>query len=216
MEIYDAIVNGFKANIPANTEIAAYLQSLQKSVKSLRIAYRNSIVIVPYEKTDIQAAYLATYLPHYYQLIYKIFIEEVPEIFKNKKKIHLTFIGGGPGSEAYGALKYIFNNCLEAKDVYITILDINATTWGYSHSIVQENLVAAINSREVAIHWKSVQFDLVPELETKKVKSIIEKSDLLVIQNCLNEIAHINLPSLKKNCRPVLPGGIFHAPPHVL
>jgi molecular chaperone DnaK (HSP70) len=201
VEIYDAIVNGFKANIPANTGIEGYLQSLQKSVKSLRIAYRNSPVFVPYEKTDIQAAYLATYLPHYYQLIYKIFIEEVPDIFKNKNEIHLTFIGGGPGSEAYGALKYIFNNCVEAKDIFVTILDINASTWNYSHSIVQENLVDAINSREATIHWKSVQFDLVSDIDTKKVKSIIEKSNLLVIQNCLNEIASTNLPALKTNLK---------------
>lgn len=201
MEIYDAIVSGFKKNIPANTGIEAYLQSLQKSVKSLRLAYRNSPVFVPYEKTDIQAAYLATYLPHYYQLIYKIFIEEIPDIFKNKKEIHLTFIGGGPGSEAYGALKYIFNNCVEAKDIYVTILDINASTWNYSHSIVQENLVDAINSREVNVHWKSVQFDLVSDAETKIVESIIEKSNLLVIQNCLNEIANTNLPALKTNLK---------------
>lgn len=201
MEIYDAIVNGFKANIPANMGIEAYLKSLQKSVKSLRIAYRNSPVFVSYEQTDIQAAYLATYLPHYYQLIYKIFIEEVPDIFKNKKEIHLTFIGGGPGSEAYGALKYIFNNCVDAKDIYVTILDINASTWNYSHSIVQENLVDAINSREAIIHWKSLQFDLVSETETKKVKSIIENSNLLVIQNCLNEIATTNLPALKTNLK---------------
>ena len=201
MDIYDSIINGFKKHIPANTGVESYLQSLQKSVKSLRIAYRNSPVFVPYEEIDIQAAYLATYLPHYYQLIYKIFIEEVPDIFKGKKEVHLTFIGGGPGSEAYGALKYIFNNCVEAKDIYVTILDINASTWNYSHSIVQENLVTVINSREATIHWKSVQFDLVSETETKKVKSIIEKSNLLVIQNCLNEIATTNLPALKTNLK---------------
>lgn len=201
MEIYDSIVSGFKANIPADTRIETYLQSLQKSVKSLRVAYRNSPVFVPYEKIDIQAAYLATYLPHYYQLIYKILIEEVPDIFKSNKEIYLTFIGGGPGSEAYGALKYIFNNCVEAKDIYVTILDINSSTWNYSHSIVQKNLVDAINIRKVTIHWKSVQFDLVSETETKKVKSIIEKTNLLVIQNCLNEIATINLPGLKSNSK---------------
>ena len=87
MEIYDAILSGFKANIPSSIGIEEYLQSLQKSVKSLRLAYCNSPVFVPYEKTEIQAAYLATYLPHYYQLIYKIFIEEVPDIFKNKKEL---------------------------------------------------------------------------------------------------------------------------------
>jgi len=201
MDIYDAIVSGLKANMPANTGIETYLQSLQKSVKSLRIAYRNSLVCVPYEKTDIQAAYLATYMPHYYQLIYKILIEEVPDIFNNKKEVFLTFIGGGPGSEAYGALKYILNNCPEAKDVYIYILDINASTWGYSHSIVSENLVESENNKKVKIHWESITFDLTSATDISNVKAIIVNSNLLVIQNCLNEIAIINLPSLKNNIK---------------
>lgn len=212
MEIYNAIVSGFQANIPANTGIGVYLQSLQKSVKSLRIAYRNNPVFVAYEKTDIQAAYLATYLPHYYQLIYKIFIEEVPDIFKGKKEVHLAFIGGGPGSEAYGAIKYILNNCLDAKIIHVTILDINASTWGFSHNIVSENLVENVNDGKAQIHWKAIAFDLTSEADIKKVKPIIDNSDLLVIQNCLNEIAANNLPSLKRNIKTLfefLPGNAY-------
>lgn len=209
MDIYDSIVNGLKANMPSNTGIETYLQSLQKSVKSLRIAYRNTPVYVPYEKIDIQAAYLATYLPHYYQLIYKIFIEEVPDIFKGKKEIILTFIGGGPGSEAYGAIKYILNNCPDAENITINILDLNASTWNYSHKIVTDNLIESENDRKAHIHWKAIAFDLTSEADIKKVKLVIENCDLLVIQNCLNEIATINLPSLKENVKSLfeyLPG----------
>jgi molecular chaperone DnaK (HSP70) len=201
MDIYDAIVSGFKKNIPTNQGIEAFLQSLQKSVKSLRIAYRNNPVYVPYEKTDIQAAYLATYLPHYYQLIYKIFIEEVPDIFKGKKEVYLNFIGGGPGSEAYGAIKYILNNCTDVEIIHVTILDINASTWGYSHSIVAENLVETVNNGNTQIHWKAVPFDLISTENISESKPIIAKSDLLVIQNCLNEIAKVDLPSLKTNLK---------------
>ncbi|MEP7198119.1 MAG: Hsp70 family protein, partial [Saprospiraceae bacterium] len=201
MDVYNAIVDGFKKHIPANAGIEVYLQSLQKSVKSLRVAYRNTPVYVPYEKTDIQAAYLATYLPHYYQLIYKIFIEEVPDIFKGKEVIYLTFIGGGPGSEAYGAIKYIVNNCAGVKDIHITILDINAPTWTYSHSIVRENLIESINRQKINIHWEALLFDLVSEAEIIKSKPIVQKSDLLVIQNCLNEIATSNLLALKNNIK---------------
>jgi molecular chaperone DnaK (HSP70) len=201
MDIYDDIVNGFKRSIPSNQGIESFLQSLQNSVKSLRIAYRNNPVYVAYEKTDIQAAYLATYLPHYYQLIYKIFIEEIPNIFKGKKEVHLTFIGGGPGSEAYGALKYILNNCPVAETIHVAILDINASTWGYSHKIVSENLVETVNDGKAQIYWKAIAFDLTSEADIKKVKPNIEKCDLLVIQNCLNEIASINLPSLKSNIK---------------
>lgn len=201
MKVYNDIVDGLKENKPSNIRIEEYLQSLQESVKSLRVAYRSSPVNVPYEKVDIQAAYLATYLPHYYQLIYNIFIEDVPDIFINKKKLCLTFIGGGPGSEVYGALKYIFNNCKGVEDIYVTILDINASTWGYSHSIVQGNLLESINTENVNIHWDSVQFDLVSEVAVQRVESLINKSDLLVVQNCLNEIATSNLSLLKKNLK---------------
>jgi molecular chaperone DnaK (HSP70) len=212
MDIYNAIVSGFKKNIPDNQGIEAFLQSLQKSVKSLRIAYRNNPVHVPYEKTDIQAAYLATYLPHYYQLIYKIFIEEVPDIFKGKKEVYLNFIGGGPGSEAYGAIKYILNNCTDVEIIHVTILDINATTWGYSHSIVSENLVKTVNNRNTQIHWKSIPFDLTSAVNISESKEIIEKSDLLVVQNCLNEIAKIDHSSLKTNVKTLfdfLPGDAY-------
>jgi molecular chaperone DnaK (HSP70) len=212
MDIYDAIVNGLKSNMPINTRLENYLQSLQNSVKALRIAYRNNPVYVPYEKIDIQAAYLTTYLPHYYQLIYKIFIEEVPEIFKGKRSIHLTFIGGGPGSEAYGAVKYILNNCKDVEKIHITILDINASTWSYSHQIVLKNLIEVININNKEINWEAINFDLISDIAIKNVKTIIEKSDLLVIQNCLNEIATINLPSLKNNIKSLfeyLPGDGF-------
>lgn len=209
MDIYDAIVSGFKMRISSNQGVEAFLQSLQSSVKSLRIAYRNNPVYVPYEKKNIQAAYLATYLPHYYQLIYKIFIEEVPDIFKGKKEVYLNFIGGGPGSEAYGAIKYILNNCTDVEIIHITILDINASTWDYSHAIVSENLVETINNGKTQIYWKSIPFDLTSIANISQSKAIIEKSDLLVIQNCLNEIAKVNLPSLKTNVKTLfdyLPG----------
>lgn len=212
MDIYDAIVSGFKKNIPSNQGIEAFLQSLQKSVKSLRIAYRNNPVYVPYEETDIQAAYLATYLPHYYQLIYKIFIEEVPDIFKGKKEVYLNFIGGGPGSEAYGAIKYILNNCTDVEIIHVTILDINGSTWGYSHSIVSEHLIENINNGKAQIHWKSIPFDLTSTANISESKPIIVKSDLLVIQNCLNEIAKVDLPSLKTNVKTLfeyLPGDAY-------
>lgn len=212
MDIYEAIVSGFKKNIPSNQGIEAFLQSLQKSVRSLRIAYRNNPVYVQYEKTDIQAAYLATYLPHYYQLIYKIFIEEVPDIFKGKKEVYLNFIGGGPGSEAYGAIKYILNNCTDVEIIHVSILDINASTWGYSHSIVSENLVETVNNRNTQIDWKSIPFDLTSLSNISESKPIIAKSDLLVIQNCLNEIAKVDLPSLKTNIKALfeyLPGDAY-------
>ena len=211
MEVYDSIAEGFKKNL-SGADVGEYLRSLQKSVKALRVAYRNSPVSVPYENTEIQAAYLAAYLPHYYQLIYKIFIEEVPEIFQGKKDVHLTFIGGGPGSEAYGAIKYIVNNCPSVKNIYVTILDINAETWAFSHSIVQGNLISGVVAGKVNVHWRTSYFNLVTSDNIVSAKDIIGKSDLLVIQNCLNEIASTYYIELKRNIKLLfdfIPGNSF-------
>jgi len=199
MEIYDNIVDGLKQKKSANLSIDEYLQSLQNPVKALRVAYRNMPVVVAYENKDTQAAYLTTYLPHYYQLIYKIFLEDVPEIFQNNEVVALTFIGGGPGSEAYGAIKYIVNNCPKVKNINITILDINADTWSFSHDIVLNSLIKSITDGKINVDLKAIFFDIVSTSDIDKVKEIIKKTDLLVIQNCLNEVANINLPSLKNN-----------------
>lgn len=199
MEIYDNIVDGLKQKKSANLSIDEYLQSLQKPVKALRVAYRNMPAVVAYENKDTQAAYLTTYLPHYYQLIYKIFLEDVPEIFQNNEVVLLTFIGGGPGSEAYGAIKYIVNNCPNVKTIQVTILDINADTWSFSHDIVLNNLIKSITDGKIDVNLKAIFFDLVSSSDIDNVKEIIKKTDLLVIQNCLNEVANIDLPSLKNN-----------------
>lgn len=199
MTIYDNIVDGLNRKNSSDLSIEGYLQSLQKPVKALRAAYKRRPVVVDYENQDTQAAYLATYLPHYYQLIYKIFLEDVPEIFQTKEVVSLTFIGGGPGSEAYGAVRYIVNNCPQVKIVHIVILDINAQTWSFSHDIVLDNLIKSITNDRIEIDLKSVYFNLISSTDINNVRTIIQKSDLLVIQNCLNEVAEINLSALKKN-----------------
>lgn len=198
--IYDNIVSGLASTKPASISIDEYLKSLQKPVRELRVAYRNLPINVPYKREDIQAAYLAAYLPHYYQLIYKIFLEDVPNIFQDQENLTLTFIGGGPGSEAFGAIKYIINNCSKIKRINISILDLNASTWQFSHNIVLKHLINTLTNGKVHIELNSIYFDLVAS-DINDIFQLIQKSNLLVIQNCLNEVANTDLPTLKKNIR---------------
>lgn len=201
MMIYDNIVDGLSKKKPISLSIDKYLQTLQTPVKTLRVAYRNTPVKVAYEDNNIQAAYLTTYLPHYYQLIYKIFIEDTPYIFQDSEIINLTFIGGGPGSEAYGAIKYIVNNCSKVKAVNVFILDINANTWSFSHDVVLEHLIKTITNNKIKVELKAIPFDLTNASDIFKIKELVEKTDLLVIQNCLNEVANVNYDSLTKNVK---------------
>jgi molecular chaperone DnaK (HSP70) len=198
MDIYDALVDGIRNNLPPPISLESYLESLQKQVKGLRLSYYATPVNVNYADKDIQAAYLLTYLPHYYQLIYNILLQDCPTIFDNKQTINLNFIGGGPGSEAYGAIKFIVNNCRWVKNINVNILDINGITWEYSHEIVNNHLVNSIN-KIIQINWRSLPFDILSKNDIVLYHNEFKKSNLLVIQNCLNEIASTSFEKLKNN-----------------
>lgn len=198
MDIYDLIVDGLK-ELHNTASIESHLKGLQKYVKTLRKAYCSYPVNVPYNEEKIQEAYILTYLPHYYQLIYSILNIEKGLLFQNKAKVCLGFIGGGPGSEAYGAMKYIINNCPQIKEVDIVVFDINAETWQYGHQIVLNSLIKKIKGCEsLNINWKAICFDLTNENDVYSNDSIFKNLDLLVIQNCINEIQIKYVPTLRK------------------
>jgi hypothetical protein len=189
------------------------LQSLKPSVKKLRSSYLTKPVYVPYQEYDIQSAYLITYLPHYYNLIYTILNSEGEDIFGNKEVINIGYIGGGPGSEVYGTIKYILNNCPFIKQVNITVFDINADTWIYSHKIVLDFLIKDLEGSErIKINWSAVNFDLTNSDNIDKSGERFNSLNLLIIQNCLNEIAPRDIKQLEINVKNIflaLPGNSF-------
>lgn len=201
MSVYNHIVKAIDELNDKSLEIEDYLQSLKHDVRQLRASYRRPPpVYVNYAQENIQSAYLITYLPHYYQLIYKILLEQDLQTMKSKTDFSAIFIGGGPGSEAYGTLKYILEYCPNIKNISIDILDINADTWYYSHTALTEYLLPELNGyNQVSVKWNSHQFNLVEVNSIKSNTFLFEKADLVVIQNCINEIALSKYEILEKN-----------------
>lgn len=201
MSVYNKIVEAIDELNDAPLEIKEYLQSLKPDVRQLRASYRKPPpVYVNYELQNIQSAYLITYLPHYYQLIYKILLEQDLQSMKSKADFSAVFIGGGPGSEAYGTVKYILEYCPNIKNINIDILDINAGAWSYSHSALTGFMLPELNrSSDVSIHWNSHQFDLVDLNAISANRTLFENSDIVVIQNCINEIAQKDYQTLESN-----------------
>lgn len=201
MSIYNHIVKAIDDLNDEPLEIREYLQSLKPDVRLLRASYRRPPpVYVNYTLQSIQSAYLITYLPHYYQLIYKILLEQELDIMKSKTEFHAVFIGGGPGSEAYGTIKYILEYCPNIKNINIDILDINASTWSYSHSALTGFMLPELNRySDVSVNWNSHQFDLVDLNAISASRTLFGNSDIVVIQNCINEIAQKNYQTLESN-----------------
>lgn len=201
MNVYDHIVKALDDLKDEELEIKGYLDSLKPNVRQLRASYRKPPpVYVNYALQKNQSAYLITYLPHYYQLIYKILLEQDLQILKSKTEFSAVFIGGGPGSEAYGTVKYILDYCPNIKNISIDILDINASTWGYSHSALSGFLLPELNRyNEVVINMNSHQFNLVDKNSIVTNTSLFENADIVVIQNCINEIAQTDYNILESN-----------------
>jgi molecular chaperone DnaK (HSP70) len=199
IDIYDNIIAGLNEHKPTSLTTEVYLRSLQPSVRELRKSYYSHPVHVPYHKHEIQASYLIAYLPHYYQLIYSILNNDSGEVFKKKAEVNLGFIGGGAGSEIYGVIKFITNNCKWVTKINVTVFDINAEAWKFSHGIVLKNLIrSSEDANKLSINWNAIQFNLVNEKDIAINASIVKSLDLLVIQNCINEIARQDIPILKK------------------
>lgn len=199
MKIYDQIVSGINDFKNDRLSIQDYLKSLQESVRTLRLSYRKHPVYVPYHEEKIQSAYLLTYLPHYYQLIQKVLQEQdFASSFENDEYA-VTFIGGGPGSEAFGVIKYLLEHKPSIKKITINILDINASSWSFSHNVVQDGLVNSINTDDIQIDWNVMQFDLTSISDNQSMLDIYRKSNLIVIQNCINEIAFSHYNQLNQN-----------------
>ena len=198
MSVYDQIVEALKELNDEPLEIKKYLQSLKPDVRQLRASYRKPLpVYVNYALQNIQSAYLITYLPHYYQLIYKVLVEQDLQIMKSKTDFSAVFIGGGPGSEAYGTIKYILDYCPNIKNISIDILDINSNTWDYSHSALTGFLLPGLNRySDTSVKLNSHAFNLVDENDIESHTSLLRNADIVVIQNCINEIAHIDMYSV--------------------
>jgi molecular chaperone DnaK (HSP70) len=199
MNIYDSIVKGIDSFKSDTQQIENYLQGLQGDVRMLRKAYRSHPVHVAYEHESVQNAYLITYLPHYYQLIHKILLEQKLNSLEDKKHVNLVFIGGGPGSEVYGALKYILSHQPSVRSVNVNIFDINSETWKFSHNIVQKELIQSLgNYQDVKIKWSSNYFNLVNPQDVEVYDSTLREANLVVIQNCINEIEPCYYQELSK------------------
>lgn len=198
--IYDCIISGIQQEREGKESLTLYLKSLKSDVRMLRGAYRKKPVHVPYNKETVQSAYLITYFPHYYQLVEKILREKSPDNLCKSISINMSFFGGGPGPEVYGAIKYILFNNDVVKSITVNVLDINSDTWEYSHRVVKNSLIKDIlSNRDVSITWNSYYLDLVDHFSVESHVGIIKNSDLIVIQNCVNEINTVHYPQLTRS-----------------
>jgi Putative SAM-dependent methyltransferase len=143
--------------------LKARLDSLEKSYKELRVRDR---VLIDYSDLSMQAAYLFMYAIGRAEFTYQILEQMSAEsggVFFKDGHLRISSIGGGPGSELAGLIKFLESDACTA----------NVTSIAYRVFDKEGN-------------WRHIVEALRDALETNiKIELIFEKLDVEDAQSCL-------------------------------
>lgn len=190
---YPTLLNGLYSAKRLRTDIQkrAYLQKLQGAARALWHEYQSSDISPDYSKIDYQEAYLLCYFLPYsqpvpYLLNQLVLKKEFPYRLPETGVLTATFFGCGPGPELLGLMRYL--RSFQAS-LRISAAMLDREPWEHGRRIVFQHLLdrawdpEGYDIREFKVDIVGSSEDFLPDDSEEWVK----RSDLIVIQHCLNE-----------------------------
>jgi len=189
-KLYEAILKGLQEsggfyNARRQGHFESYLASLQSFVKRLRQAYRNNKVAVDYSSTEMQAAYLIAYYPHYVEMTLKI-LKLLSSYLKFNQEIKACFFGAGPCPEVAGLTQFLAEQFPKTERLVANVYDIASNTWTPSRNITHQYVIPHLWQGQVELN--SYSLNLCARQSFQGIRSSLEGADLYIFQNCLNEL----------------------------
>ncbi len=173
-------------NITIEKELEDFLNSLISADEQLVDSYQNDQIENIYDLESKELAYLLRYSSVYAKDLIMIFEEfELKKNLSSFDKLHLTIVGPGPGFEVLALIQWMIehNIFLTSKASIFNLIDKNK--WKIGRNIIKEeinkNLLVEGLKDKLDIKESCIDF---MELEEGQ----LAKSNILVFQNCLNEI----------------------------
>lgn len=185
-------------------EKVEYLKSLRNSATKLWQSFQNQNVLIDYSSKKIQECYLLRYFHPYANFLLRELSNLEESYFQDKNSYTVSFFGVGPGSEIIGLLHFLKNNT-KINNIHVNLFDNEP--WSYSRKIVNSLVIPEFwnlnnfSSNSFTVDFCSPDFWKFPENRAE----LIIKSDLVVFQNCLNEISNTNIMQTNANI-----SGIFN------
>jgi hypothetical protein len=207
LEILRAIVE-YK-NISSKNEFKAFLRSLQPVVIGIRETFKSYWPgTIDYSMLEIQIAYMIAYYPTYSLLIQEVLdaIETSisPELPFGKNTLVASFIGSGPSPEVLGFLTYLNRSQkYKPKDILVKTFDLKSDAWTFSRSITTDKLIPNIWSH-CPISFSHHTFDIAGIIEKSTLSKEFHDSDIVVLQNCLNEASEQGFLTIKSNLKVIV------------
>ncbi len=183
-----------------STDLPTFLSRLQPAVKELRQRYRDSHVQVDYGQPQVQAAYLLAYYPYYVQqthhnLSLAAWHRGVSRLL-HRRNLQVTLLGSGPMPEA-AALGSYRQNLPFVSSLKAVSYDLNINQWR-SACRVTARLMSKL-APNITYQYEGHPLNLAQHHALVPAKQNIQNSQLIVIQNCLNEIYRANFQAFKQN-----------------
>jgi len=195
--MYNEIIQGVKIKHSLNNDIDVnnHLQTLQSQVKSLRQAFRVFPVRFDYTNVNIQQAYMFAYYPHYTELLEYV-LNSANANLNNNFPSNLLLFGSGPCPEIIGYLKFLNGqNQIGKMNLSVSIFDIASTHWEYSRDITLNQIIPRYRNGHTISNWSSKDFKINVPLGNVN----LTEPQLVVYQNCLNEIDLSDYDTIKTN-----------------
>lgn len=136
---------------------------------------------IDYSNKEIQAAYLLRYFPHY-----TVPVQKLLEVLKPKfqrRDLSILLFGAGPGPEILAILLYFDSQPEEDKPLSITffVYDVNNESWGWCDNLI--HTFCNVSFKVKFVRYPSNSSDI-----NQKIELNDEKLDMVVLQNCFNEL----------------------------
>ena len=190
---YPALLDGIYSakQLRTDSQKRSYLQKLRDPAIELWREYQSSDISPDYSRQDYQEAYLLCYFLPYSQpvpyllnqlVLKKNFSYQLPE----KGLLTASFFGCGPGPEILGLMRYLGSF---QSSISISAAMLDRESWEHGRQIVFRHLLDRIwnpdlyNIQEFEADIVGSTRDFLPADSEEWVK----RSDLIVIQHCLNE-----------------------------
>jgi len=196
------IANGLEKAV--EDEKVNYLKSLRKHATTLWNSFQVQSVDADYSEQKIQECYLLRYFQPYANFLLTELSELERSYFESTNNpFTVSFFGVGPGSETIGLLKFL-SDCTQINKIQVNLFD--KEPWNYSRKIISNHLIPNFwNPKNINLNSHIADFSSIDfwKFHDKK-EELIVKSDLVVFQNCLNEISNSDYGQTTSNISGIL------------
>lgn len=101
--------------------------------------------------------------------------------------IGASFIGCGPSPEIYGFFDFLNSTAFRPQQININTFDINSDHWAFSRNITFQSLIPT-QWRNCPINTVNNNLNIASQNSLTDFLPTLRTSNLVVLQNCLNEI----------------------------